>query len=133
MPYRCWRQAPTIATGTIASSDVASASDLGLVEEDRERGDEEDPAADPEHAADARRRRIRAAAASSVLHQPTQQLDRDGDAAGREQQRDRALREPLLQRRAGDHPGDGRDADQAALEQVDVPVEPLADGAEARR
>ena len=79
-----------------------------------------------------RRRRIRAAPRRRTPS-ADQELDRDDDQQRREQQRDRALGEPLLERRAGDHAADRRDADQHALEQVDVAVQALRRSPQARR
>ena len=49
---RAGARSPTTATGMIASSEVASACELALVEEDHERRHEQDPAADAHQAAD---------------------------------------------------------------------------------
>ena len=78
------------------------------------------PPADAEQAAD------RAAGepercCEHVLHQPTSSSIATTTSSDREQERDRALRDPLLERRAGEHAADRRDPDQRPSSRSTLP------------
>ena len=135
-PGRCRSRAGArrraIATGTIASSDVASARIWGSSRKIASAGTNRipppTPSSPPTHPAGEAEQRCGRRTPSGH-----DQLHRDRDEQQREQQRDPPLRQPLLERRPGDHPRDRRDADQRGLEDVDVSVQPLARPLRARR
>ncbi len=64
-------------------------------------------------------------------HPRAYQLDGAGHEHGREQQRDRARVQALLQPGAEQHAGDGRHADEQGVEHAHVAVQPLHGGGEA--
>ena len=105
------RRAPT---ATIASSEVASASSWVSSRKIARAGTNRIPPPTPSRpptTPPAKPRRPR----GHVLHQPIRRSDRDARPAAARRAGDRALGRPLLQRGAGHHAGQRRDADERRL------------------
>src|SRR5215208_5168012 len=140
--------APTIATGTIATSDVASAPSCDWDRKKTRPGTKITPPPTPSSPLDmpAAKPITRAPMMSTSLivappyrlpgRSQHQQNGRDDEEHG-EQPGDRSRRDALLQRGPREHPADRRHADQDALQEFDVAEQPVerrgAHGDEADR